>query len=492
MESFRSLSRPAWVAALFVALLACLAGPRPAWAVDIDGTQPFAFDQPQVNGVLLPAGSQVPYSGKDILDNTTFNVLGFLDTGSSGIVIDSRMKPLFNIPVQAGVTYSDVAIGGNTDFSVTPNLDVRIAPSTASDVDHQATIPTVYNQLYSSTRLQIGPTNLSPDPESDPLNVFGMPVMLGKTVVMDPKPLNSPDLLNFDFMHTFIYNQGTPFNAAAANTNPGIPTTNHHVALSYGDFSRFSQTTPAGAAGPTLGHNPFIGPNPANQFAANPLPDSTPPVALDFGGIHVTGSFLLDTGAVTSFISTKLAADLHVRYQDNTLGTNHPVLELFDPAHPNLPGTTLGTQFMLPIQGIGGAPVLAGFYLDDLVLHTLEGGLVDLDPNNIRYLHAPVMVNDLELLDPNTGQLITLDGVFGMNAMVASALLTADLNIDKTAFGPYNWVTIDEPNSLLGLDLGTQVPEPGSIVLGGFGFLLVGLHVCRKRIRGKERLGASS
>ncbi|HEY2894048.1 MAG TPA: hypothetical protein VGJ16_07540, partial [Pirellulales bacterium] len=272
---------------------------------------------------------------------------------------------------------------------------------------------------------------------------------------------------------------------ATADTNPGIPATSHHVALSYGDFSRFSQTTPAGAAGPTLGHNPFIGPNPANTSGPNPVPDSTPPVAIDFGGIHATGSFLLDTGAVTSFISTKIAGDLHVRYQGNSLGTDHPVLELFDPAHAEQAGTTLATQFLLPIQGIGGAPVLAGFYLDDLVLHTLEGGLNDLDPNNIRYLHAPVMVNDLELVDPNTGQLITLDGVFGMNAMVASALLAIDGNIDKTAFGPYNWVTIDEPNALLGLDLGTQVPEPGSIVLGSFGFLLVGLQIWRMRKRGK-------
>jgi len=492
MESLRSSVGAARFAIFVLAMLVCLAAPSSAFAVDIDGIQPFAFDQPQVNGVLLPAGSGVPYTGKDILDNPTFNIQAFLDTGSSGIIIDSQMKPLFNIPVQAGVTFSDVAIGGNTDFSVTPNVDLRIAPSTAVDVDHLATMTTVYNQLTPSIRVQVGPTNISPDPGSDPLNIIGMPAMLGKTVVLDPKPLNTADILNFDFMHTFIYNQNTPFHPLTPNTDPGIPSTSHHVALSYGDFSRFTQTTPAGALGPTLGHNPFIGPNPANTSAPNPLPDNTPPVGLDFGGIHLTGSFLLDTGAVTSFISSNLAASLHVRYQGNSLGTDHPVLELFDPAHPDLPGTALGTQFTLPIQGIGGAPVLAGFYLDDLVLHTVEGGLNDLDPNNIRYLHAPVMVNDLELLDPNTGKLITLDGVFGMNAMVASALLTSDLNIDKTAFGPYNWVTIDEPNSLLGLDLGTQVPEPGSIVLGSFGFLLVGLHVWRKRASGKMRLAVSA
>src|SRR4051812_47668701 len=115
MESLRLSFRTAWTAALILAVITCASAPEPALAVDIDGTQPFAFDQPQINGVLLPAGSKVPYSGKDIFDNTTFNILAFLDTGSSGIVIDSRMKPLFNIPVQSLVTFSDVAIGGNTD-----------------------------------------------------------------------------------------------------------------------------------------------------------------------------------------------------------------------------------------------------------------------------------------------------------------------------------------------------------------------------------------
>ena len=42
----------------------------------------------------------------------------------------------------------------------------------------------------------------------------------------------------------------------------GIPATNFHVRLSYGDFSRFTTVTPAGAAGPALAANPFVGPNP--------------------------------------------------------------------------------------------------------------------------------------------------------------------------------------------------------------------------------------
>lgn len=445
-------------------------------AVEIQGVQPIAFDQPQVEMMLQPAAGGNPYLADLGFGIKLFNITAFLDTGSSGIVIDQRTADPLGVPRAPGVTFEDVAIGGGTQFAVSQPVNVRVAGDGNTDVGNLATFPTVYNQAYNSLQLQIGPTNISPDPLSDALDIAGMPVMMGKTVVFDPKPLNQSGDLP-EPMKTYIYNPGTPFDPAHANSNPGIPTTSHHVALSYGNFDRFTQTT--GGLPPTLNHNPFIGPNPVRAFETNPPVDNTPPVTIGYGGHQTEGSFLLDSGAVASFISTHLAENLHVRYVDGTFGTPTPKLEVFDPLAPAAPGVEIVNQFLLPVQGIGGTVTVAGFFLDSLLLHTQEGGANSADPNHIHYAGAPVFVNDIELNDGQTS--ITLDGIFGMNFLVASALLAPDLSILDASAGPYSWVTFDEPNGVLGLDLGIVVPEPGSIVLAGIGALALAVYGWRRR-----------
>ena len=165
-----------------------------------------------------------------------------------------------------------------------------------------------------------------------------------------------------------------------------------------------------------------------------------------------------------------------------TFGTEEPKLEIFDPSLPaNTPGVEIGNQFFLPLQGIGGTVTVAGFFLDSLLLQTLEGSADPNDPNNIKYLGAPVYVTDIELTDAETNQPLILDGIFGMNFLVASALLTAELDIITASAGAFNWLTFDEPNGVLGLDLGIVVPEPGSIVLAGVGLIALVLYGWRRR-----------
>ena len=350
------------------------------------------------------------------------------------------------------VLFADVGVGGSEFFHVSTPLYVSLAPfGNSADVDNFDTFQDVYNQTFGPLRTQIA---LAPaDDLLGPLDVFGMPVMAGKTVVMDARPLNAEDIFDLGPMKTYVYSPGTPFNPDDDEENPGIAPTNLHVDLSYGSFDRFTEVSPPGAPGPTLRHNPFIGPNPVRAIDPTLPPDNTPGVTIAQGGRTFTGSFLLDTGSVASMVSRHAAQTVGVTYAEGTYGTDNP--RLVDSAGNALPG-----QFSLTIGGIGGSTKVAGFFLDSMTLPTMEGA-------PLRYVRAPVLVSDITLADPDTGQEMTLDGIFGVNSLVASAFIDENdpfpFPTDITA-GPYDWVVFDEPNGVLGLNLPGHVIVPGTPV----------------------------
>jgi hypothetical protein len=277
-------------------------------------------------------------------------------------------------------------------------------------------------------------------------------------VVFDPKPVNT--LL--DTMRTYIYDKGTPYNYDLRDSDPGIPRTTRTIKLSYGSFDKFTQTGTLDANNnlvqlppdqlaanmPTLEHNPFIGPNPVN-----PAGDSTPPVKISFNNRSAQGSFLLDTGAAASMISTGMANQLAVRYRPGTQDTDNPILETYNPSNPSAAGTQIQDQFQLDIGGVGGTTRVAGFYLNSLLVRTMEGNAAnDNDPKHFRFLDAPVLVNDISLKDPNSSTALTLDGIFGVNFLVASALIEyVDLGGGVVtpfptllAHGAFDWAVFDE------------------------------------------------
>ena len=284
-----------------------------------------------------------------------------------------------------------------------------------------------------------------PEPPLDTLDIIGMPAMSGKVVVMDPSPLNSDDAL--DTMRTYVYSPGTAYRPATRESDPGIPATTHHVDLSYVPFDRFTSVWPGGtgAAGPTMVNNPFIGPNPVLRLDPGAAPDNTPPIRFDHGNRTDTGSWLLDTGATASIISQSEAANLGVRYAPGTYQGDDP--RLIDPA-----GNDVADQFTITIGGIGGSFQAAGFFIDAMSVPTAEG-----EP--IRYLNVPVLVADITVQDPLTGQSLTLDGVFGMNNLVASLFYDEGGGaggFGDSAAGAFDWVVFDEPNGTLGLNLADQ------------------------------------
>lgn len=456
-----------------------------AQATDVPGVHPAAWDQPQVSFALVRPGDECPRGGILLFD-VTYKAL--LDTGASGVVLDSQYaSPIFyDLPLYdhlgQTVVFSDVGIGDDAledsvDYNVSAELlELRLAPFPGvglytcdpDDPDDVAAFNSTFNQISGPGRLQIGPISGGLSPFD--INIVGMPAMTGKVVVVDPKPLDTFLLGSpvFDQLHTYVYDPGTPFNPASSDTNPGIPATDRHVRLTMVDVSRFTETIPAGAEPPTLADNPFIGLNPVARIDSSIPAGSTPGVTVSRGALRVSGSFLFDTGSALTFISRAMAVQLNVRYRAGTYGTASPVLEEFDPDNPGVQGTALADQFTTVVTGAGGPVTVAGFGLDGMLLHTIEGNAADPnDPNHLNYTGAPVYVYDIALLDknpaPGNDDTLILDGVLGMNVLAASAVV--DLSnplvpvIVDVRLSPFDWIVFDEPNARFGVALGPSIDD---------------------------------
>ncbi len=153
-------------------------------------------------------------------------------------------------------------------------------------------------------------------------------------------------------------------------------------------------------------------------------------------------------------------------------------------------------QFELTIGGVGGQVQIAGFFLDSLTVPTMEGDPNNYDdPNHLRYTGipgtivpgVPVLVHDIGVKDPDTGEEVILDGVFGMNNLFASAFLDepftlADLANLVTAPAAFQSVTFDETTGIVGLEWTPSfatAPEPATAPL--FALLGAGLLLSRRR-----------
>jgi hypothetical protein len=413
-----------------------------ARGTDIDGALTAAFDLPRVNMLVreTPDGPPLTYDGYPAV------IQAFFDTGCSGVLFSAETTIGLGLASDtygdSTVTFHDIGVGGAfaTDVS---KKNYYYSLGTFSYYNEDQADPSLYfNQTFSPARLQLNQT-----PSEDPLDVVGTPAMMGRVVVLDPKPLER-DIDEIDVIHTYVYNPG----------DSNIPTTNRHVKLTFSTLDRFTQTLPPEAAPPTLAANPFIGPNPVAKIDPGVPAGDAPGVTVGFQGKSASGSFLLDTGATFSMISTSMAGSLNVRYKPGFEPGQEdidPVLEIYDPTTGV--SAPLPNQFVVPVGGLGGAAALAGFYLQSLSVPTVEG-----DP--LKYLSAPVLVADITATDPNDStQSITLDGIFGMNFLVASA----EPDLSDMHAGAFNSIVFDANAEfpMLGLDLKGEVPEPATLAL---------------------------
>ncbi|HWB54455.1 MAG TPA: aspartyl protease family protein, partial [Tepidisphaeraceae bacterium] len=268
-----------------------------------------------------------------------------------------------------------------------------------------------YSQPVGPIRAEMRPSASLLESLTGDLDVAGMPVVLHDVMVMDARPVNKFT----DKIKTSLLAEGSK----------EIPSVDEDVRLTLVSFAQFTKITPPAATGATVAPNPMIGPNPFDSNDRTPAPEAR------FNGKTVKLTMLLDTGAVTSMISKRVAKELGVTYSADG---------------STLIGVPKDQQFSLAIGGIGGQKTSLGFYLDCLQIPTDQ-------TKPLQYFKAPVLVSDISVRDSKTGQTFTLDGVFGMNYLVASTAITGGLipDIGKMVQGPFSYIVIDPDHGTLGL-----------------------------------------
>ena len=246
-----------------------------------------------------------------------------LDTGASGIVVGkSASDELRGAGLQTVATYYDFGIGGFEPTQVTLPYDFRFAGSDGAPL----TLP--------STRIQTTGGNFG-----FYAGIAGMPLMIGRTVGLDlaaqARDLDAGGRIGVAF------GSGAP---------PSLPR-QHSVPLRMYEFPMNGQVDPA---------------DPLPVYA--PLPFA--PVEVQYGRHRGGGDFLVDTGAMLSILSSKVAFDIGMDVNGNG--------SLEDDAVDFLEVAGVGGSVFMPVFTIDALSIRAAGGVD-LMLRTMTVGVLDID-----------------------------------------------------------------------------------------------------------------
>ena len=366
---------------VLVALLLTLCQPVTYAAQDIVLHRIYeaALDLPRIYFTL----KRTPESPALGADSDTTNY-AFLDTGASGLLLSRETADTLGISLDPKAQFADVGIGGTELFSVSEPLYLGLAGFNANPSD-------------SSTYKFIGPGRFQVKKAaagilSEPLDIIGMPAMIGRIAVLHSAATNSLEYFTADIKEP---------------TDRDIPKVDFKVALNFKKFTHLSDPNNIPPL-PTLAYNPVI-----------------KGLTINRGSKSSRGDWLLDTGATISLISTKQAAALGLMDQN---------------------GTPLASQaFSLPVGGIGNMVQVPGFEIDSLTIQTITG-------QNLIFKNVRLGVHDIRYFDEEKGKLITIDGVFGSNFLCASAKMESlfPSEVSETMF---EYIVIDMKKGTLGFDL---------------------------------------
>ena len=362
---------------------------------EIEGTYEASIDLPRILFLLKHSPNEPPIGveGEFALN------YAYLDTGASGILLSRETADAMQITVDANAQFVDTGIGGDEYFDVSEPLYIGTADYEALDPND----PNIY-YLHGPWRFQVSREYA----ELEPLDVLGIPVMAGRTVVL--RPIRDFNLFGEDEEESLY------FTADIKDPNdPNIPAVDFQVALRFEKY--ISPSNPSNLS-------------PLPVLAYNPVIDN---ITIERDGNSSTGNWLFDTGGSVSVISSDQAMTLGLVDEEG-----EPLVE---------------PDFYVSIGGVGGEVNLPGFIIDKLSVPTLSDF-------NLVFLNARVCVRDIGIWDEDTGDFTFLDGVFGSNFICASFTFdpeTLDLEISST---PFDNIVIDTRNALLGFDVAPEYSLP--------------------------------
>ncbi len=379
-----------------------VAAPRGETIV-IEGTQAAAVSPLSVYVELVKDGKVITGEPNPLLftEEPSDSFLAFLDTGASAHVFSGTLVERFHVLLEEGAAYHDVGLHGETAMQVTQPYTLRLAGSKGDYIAPQRSGD--YLLGGKNVRCQVqGGGYVSGAQGLIEMNVIGMPALRGLFVEI-----------------THGAETGTPSDSLLGSVLPAAPTltlsrtgsiprtADAVITLDYVDYNQRQHPENTGPL-PELERNPVI-----------------KGLHLKQGEHEIEAAFLLDTGAVTSMISTAQAQKLGLLDVDGEA--------LVKPA------------FYLPLAGISGQMTIApGYRLDEL--HVPAGS------KTLIFKNAHAIVHDISItLDDGTT--VTLDGIFGMNLLLPA--MPMPLSLEGLEFNdpPFATIWLDGKRGKLGLQL---------------------------------------
>ena len=315
----------------------------------------------------------------------------FLDTGASGILLSSETAESMGVQLDAKAQYVDVGIGGKEYFNVSESLNICLAGMESQNPENQNAY-----KCFGPWRVQV--KKEAAGLLGEPIDVIGMPVMVGNVAILHSGATNSLEYFAADIKR---------------ENDIKLPKVDFKVPLKLKKF-----TNPKDPCN--------IGPLPVS--VGNPVIDD---VILSYNGKSSKSTWLLDTGATVSLISSRQAKRLGLMDEN---------------------GKTLATPaFSLPVGGIGAMTMVNGYEVDRLTIPTTGG-------YNLIFKNARIGVQDIKYFDIEKNAEVLIDGVFGSNFLCASAKMEGMLPSD-VGETPFDNIVIDLRNNTLGFDL-RENPKP--------------------------------
>ncbi len=363
-------------------------------AVVVEGTLEAALGQPMVQ-VRLSDGRRVLTGRSTELeqllgeaDEVVRSFPAFLDTGAGSFVISRSTAERFGVEAAPDAVYIEVGLHGEVEMGVSRPYSVALAGSDGGGGRVE------FTALEREARLLLNRSAEAPMLQqlAGGVDVVGMPAIQRLVVEIVPTaPKAQPEV---EALHELLQ----PPLVLLHQGRPRIAPGDLVVALESMDFNRRR-------------HPKNSGPLPA--LASNPVVSG---IAIDHAGRSVAGDWLLDTGAASSIISSAHAQRLGLLDE-----TGKPARE---------------PDFRLTVTGISGTPrEHPGFVVDRVRVPADRS-------RTIEYRRVHVIVRDV-LVRLDDGRDVTLDGVFGMNLLLASAAGLHDGVPDKVADAPFKRVWID-------------------------------------------------